>query len=122
MASSLHKLIKLNKSSVSHTTPSEDAVTISSDSYDDQIEADYLGYSPPPVTHNHKSVPTQFIQLVSSGTHDLDFYKSKLLVFHDTFRETYALTISPQSTPLMKNKKPLQQVDILKRIVNETMD
>lgn len=120
MTSSLYRITS-TKSSVSHTTNSEDALSVSSEGSDDD-RANYLGYSSPPIQDNSKRGPSPFFQLVSSDSPDYEFYKSKLMLFQESKKITYAFTVSPQSTPLMRNKKPLQQVDILKRIVNEVCD
>lgn len=120
MASSLYK-ISSTKSSVSHTTNSEALITDSSDSDDDKGEL-CLGYSSPPISQHSNRRPIHFMRLLSSNSHDLDFYKSKFQCFVDYKLETYALTISPKSTPLMKNKTPHQQEEILKRILFEAID
>jgi len=119
MTSSLYKIT--SKSLVSHTTPSEDALSVSSESSNDD-RANYLGYSSPPIPPDSTRRPFHFMRLLSSNSHDLEFYKSKFQMFKDYDKETYALTISPQATPLMKNKTPRQQEEILKRILIEAID
>lgn len=119
MTSSLYKIT--SKSLVSHTTPSEDALSVSSEGSNDD-RANYLGYSSPPISPVSTRRPLHFMRLLSSNSHDLEFYKSKLQLFQNYDKETYALTISPQSTPLMKNKTPIQQEEVIKRILIEAID
>jgi len=116
MTSSLYRM---SKSSVCHTTPSDDALSVSSEC---SGEADCLSYSPPPLNDSSKRVPFNFFNQVQHELNDFDFFKAKAELFKNSLKNTYALTVSPQSTPLMKNKKPLQQVEILRRVVSEACD
>lgn len=119
MASSLYKIT--SKSLESHTTPSEDALSVSSEGTNDD-RANCLGYSSPPPSPVSNRRPLHFMRLLSSNSHDLEFYKSKLQMFQHHSEETFALTISPKNTPLMKNKKPFEQQEIIRRLLFEAVD